>query len=82
MDVKTGKKGGAAPCGDRQDAPKSPKEPQRAPSKNESRGWGPLKESRKQQPALQIDDHALRARGTVADLFIYLFIYLCIYLFI
>ena len=48
-------------------SPGPPKKPQRAPKRNESRGWGPLKESRKQQPALHLDDHALRARGTVAD---------------
>ena len=47
------------------------REPPGAPSKNRSRGWGPLKEYRKQQPALQIDDHALRARGTVADFFMF-----------
>ena len=32
------------------------REPQEAPSKNESWGWGPLKESKKQQPASNLDN--------------------------
>ena len=56
MEVKK-EKSGVAPCGDRQEAPE----------RNGSWGWGPLKEAKKQQPALNLDDHALRAGGTVAD---------------
>ena len=43
------------------------REPPRAPKRIKSRGWGPLKEAKKWQPALNLDDHALRAGGTVAD---------------
>ena len=44
------------------------KELQEAPGRIGNGGWVPLKKAKEQQPALKIDDHALRAGGTVADI--------------
>ena len=42
--------------------------PQEAPRRIGNGGWVPLKKAKKRQPALNLDDHALRAGGTVADI--------------